>query len=274
MPRRKTSSSDSKLKQGRGQGHGEDYQPFLTVRDVPSQGLSHRVKGYKSNRVHHLLSNLEKGYFLLLEWSSDVVEIREQYPLPLEQTLAIAERLGLKHPAHPKTKEPTVMTTDFRIDVLDVTGTSLHARSIKSSQDLGNKRTIEKLEIERTYWSERKVPWGLVTERDIPRALVDNIEWIYSAAASDDGPNLPADIFPHVEASLFDQISENLQQPLSHAAMAVDSRLGLAAGTGLWVVRHLIASRQWKVDMTTAIEPDKPLAIARIASSSQQEGRA
>ncbi|MDD5286786.1 MAG: hypothetical protein PHD54_13100, partial [Desulfuromonadaceae bacterium] len=51
MARSKLVSNANKLKKGLGQGHGENYRPFLTVRDVPSRGLSHRIKGYKSNRV-------------------------------------------------------------------------------------------------------------------------------------------------------------------------------------------------------------------------------
>jgi len=57
---------------------------------------------------------LERNYFYLTEYSDVVVDIREQFPLlPLEETIVIAEELGLKHPTNPKTQEPIVMTTDF-----------------------------------------------------------------------------------------------------------------------------------------------------------------
>lgn len=46
-------------KEGRGQGRGADYHPWLTIQDVPSQGRSHRLKGIKTGRVHHLLSDIE-----------------------------------------------------------------------------------------------------------------------------------------------------------------------------------------------------------------------
>ncbi|WP_077849884.1 TnsA endonuclease N-terminal domain-containing protein [Clostridium puniceum] len=37
----------------------------------------------------------------------DVVDIREQYPLlPIEDTLAIALELGIKHPEDPQTHQP------------------------------------------------------------------------------------------------------------------------------------------------------------------------
>lgn len=270
MPRRKTTSTSNKLKQGRGQGQGESYQPFLTVRDVPSQGLSHRIKGCKTNRTHHFLSNLERDYFYILEWSPAVSDIREQFPLELDETLSISERLGIRHPANPKTKEPVVMTTDFVIDVLVGGRASQKARSIKMSRDLASRRTIEKQEIERTYWAERKIDWGIVTELDIPKALTRNIQWIHSAMLPGDGQDLGPQMVSQAEIALFDEMSGNPGQSFSRAASAVDVLLGLEPGTGLWLVRHLIATRRWEVDMTVPISPDQPLRFLR--ANSQQTG--
>ena len=50
---------DRRLKDGRGQGQGADYKPFIYTRDVSSQGRSHRLPGSKTRRLHHLLSDLE-----------------------------------------------------------------------------------------------------------------------------------------------------------------------------------------------------------------------
>lgn len=56
------------ISEGRGQGRGQDYKPWITVRDFPSGGISSRQPGWKSNRVYHFLSNNELRYFFLLEW--------------------------------------------------------------------------------------------------------------------------------------------------------------------------------------------------------------
>src|SRR5262249_38639608 len=45
-------------KEGRGQGRGAEYRPWLTVRDVPSRRRSHRLHGLTADRVHHLLSDI------------------------------------------------------------------------------------------------------------------------------------------------------------------------------------------------------------------------
>ena len=118
IPRQLTDTEIQQIKNSRGQGRGSDYLPWLTVRDVPSIGLSFRVKGWKSHRIHHLLSQLELNYFYTLEWSLIVTDIREQYPLlPLSETWQIASLKGISHPTSPKTNQPVVMTTDFLITI-------------------------------------------------------------------------------------------------------------------------------------------------------------
>ena len=72
------------IKEGRGSGEGSLYKPWITVRDIPSSGRSHRVYEYKSKRTHHLLSDLELAIFLLFEWNERISDIREQFPLRLE----------------------------------------------------------------------------------------------------------------------------------------------------------------------------------------------
>src|SRR5271165_5097213 len=106
-------------KAGRGQGEGATYHPWLTVQDVPSTGFSQQLDGWKTGRVHHLLSTLELAAFYHAEWSLAVVDIREQYPLfELEETQAIADRCGVRHPSHPQAHTPLVMTTDLLLTVL------------------------------------------------------------------------------------------------------------------------------------------------------------
>lgn len=86
-----TTTIERRLKEGRGSGKGANYKPWLHIQDIPSQGLCSRVKGWKTGRVHHLLSEMETSYFYVLEWSTKVLDIREQFPLlPLEETLGLA----------------------------------------------------------------------------------------------------------------------------------------------------------------------------------------
>ena len=58
-------------KEGRGQGEGEFYQPWLTVRDVSSRGQSNRPLGWKTGRAHRLLSLNELRYLYVLDDPSE-----------------------------------------------------------------------------------------------------------------------------------------------------------------------------------------------------------
>ena len=92
---------------GFGGGAGASYVPWLRVQDVPSRGRSHKIQGVKVERIHHFLSDLERAYFLVCEFSEDVLDIREQYPLlPQESVQAIASSIGLTYPKYPKTTLP------------------------------------------------------------------------------------------------------------------------------------------------------------------------
>jgi hypothetical protein len=264
MAKRDRTTNQAKIEKwvraGKGQGRGTDYSPWLTVQDVPSQGLATRIRGYKTKRVHHLLSKLETDFFCLLEFSPGVIDIREQFPLlPLEETLAIAEACDVRHPTDPKSQEAVVMTTDFVITGLRQRKQEEVARTIKYSQDLEAKRTLEKLEIERRYWQSHQVDWGIVTEREIPPVLVQNCRLLrdYLEPSEKDLPN------GEIE-TLAKFLTEKVKQQaavLRTIALDCDRQLGFAQGTSLAVAYHLIATRQWQIDWQLPLDSGKPLML-------------
>ncbi|AXO63738.1 transposase [Pseudomonas sp. phDV1] len=186
---RTQSDIDRHIEKGFGQGSLEHYVPWLRVQDVPSHGRSRKIHGTKVNRLHHLLSDLEYGYLLLLEFSDRVIDIREQYPLlPQSSAQSIANALNISYPVYPGTKVPLVMTTDFLITLRQPDGSSrLVARTIKYSDSFdsgrGLKRTLEKLKIEREFWKSRDIDWTVVTEKNIPAILSSNLDWFRKGAA-------------------------------------------------------------------------------------------
>jgi hypothetical protein len=252
---------EKRIKDGRGQGKGSDYQPWLLIQDVASQGLATRIKGIKSKRVQHFMSNFELFYFYLLEWSPVIYDIREQYPLlPLEETIAIAELAGINHPIDPQTKEPIVMTTDFLLTVGQKIDTIEQARTLRQSKDIQSHRTIEKLEIERLYWQERNIDWGIVTEKEIPENLVQNLSWLHPYHDLENLYPLSENDIQKIKQTLESSMLIN-NIPLNHLTSECDDRLGLSAGTSLSVVRYLMANRIWIVSMNEPIEPNKPLEL-------------
>lgn len=165
-----------RIKEGRGRGIGKGYRPWLYVQDVPSQGRSHRIYSQKTERVHHLLSDLELAVFLLLEWTPGIIDIREQFPLKLEETKAIAIDHGLKHPCVRGVYQ--MMSSDFLVDA-EAGPYRQFVVQVKPMEALCDSRTIEKLELERRYWKLKQVPWFLITEYEIEPVIKQNIEWLY-----------------------------------------------------------------------------------------------
>lgn len=83
----------------------KDYEPAITIQDVSSLGRSTRISGIRTGRQHEFLSDMERNYCHIINFSDDAIDIREQFPLQLDLTMLIAEELGIKHPIHPKTKK-------------------------------------------------------------------------------------------------------------------------------------------------------------------------
>ena len=169
------------IRQGFGQGEGGEYLPWAKVRDVPSIGRSSRLACLRSGRTHHFYSDVEVGHFLLADFRINVQEIREQVALlPREETIEIADDLGIPHPRFPGTTTPTVLTSDLLVSTTSNGAQSEFVLSVKRLSAIhpdakGLRRTLQKLTLERTYWQRRKVPWYLVTEAQYDPIVIRNL---------------------------------------------------------------------------------------------------
>lgn len=255
MAKRKLELTEKKIqqmeKEGRGQGEGSHYKPWITIQDFPSSGLVTRGVGWKTKRIHQFLSKLERNYFYALEWNQAVVDIREQYPLIREDTMAIALDKGIKHPCDPKTDVPIVMTTDFLITVSNSKGTHYYARTIKPAKELEKARVIEKFEIERAYWESRGISWGIVTEKEIPQSLIENVEWLHSSYFNIQ--ELPPSAMNIYKQHMMHCI-ELKKKTIIDIVTEFDRTYQLEDGTGLDIFKHLIARQEIKVNIHQRIQ--------------------
>ena len=253
MARRRYSFDETKLKrfakEGRGTGHGSDYRPWLQVQDVPSHGRSTRIHSYKTGRQHHLLSDLETGLFLILDWADHVVDIREQFPLDRDVTRMLAAKMGVVHPRDVQTKSDIVMTTDLLVDVRLDGGVSLIALSVKPASKLEGARTLEKLELDRRFWARINVPWYLVTERELHAVRIGNLRWLHEMRSLDELKTPHADYWPdrcnrflgelsRVRGGLIEDFLKHLQQNCE-----------FGAGEAMTVLRHLAANKRIRLDL-------------------------
>lgn len=265
MPRQRFRSTPQsiarRIAEGRGQGVGSSYRPWLEVQDFPSRGVVHRPLGFKTGRVHHLFSDLELKVFLIYDVLTRIVDIREQFPLlPLEETLEISRKIGVKHPTDPATGYPVVMTTDFLLKISHRRETFFHARTIKYKKDLDDPRVEEKLSIERLYYRQRDIDWGIVTEENVRPVLANNAALIHPF-------HLLSDLHPLTEREVR-RISFYLNSrvrredlPLLEITSDSDVKFRLPPGKSFSVVCHQIARGLWRVDLRKPITAQERLIL-------------
>lgn len=234
---------DRRLKEGRGQGRGSDYKPFIYTRDVSSLGRSHRLFGNKCRRLHHLLSDLELAVFLTLDWSPKIIDIREQFPLRVEDTVRLAETYGLPHGKFQGI--PQVLSSDFLVDFDDPTRPAM-ALQAKYSADLEKPEVIERLELERRYWEEKEISWAIVTEREISRTAFANIQWLYPAQAEED--IVLSDLERYYSLFLY-EFQRHPEQTLTSIVQSLDVAYELEPGQALYWLRQLLARHYFLFDI-------------------------
>jgi hypothetical protein len=216
--------------------------------------------GWKTGREHHFLSQLELRYFFLLEWSKTVVDIREQFPLDLDETLALAKNSNIDHPPKSNPQHPSVITTDFLITVHLPIGEKEYARTVKYSKDLKSRRVLEKFEIERQYWSRRNINWGIVTELDIDSVLSENIKIIHTLLdIKNNYPEISSSIINKARTIMTPLLNREL--PVCEVAKVCDEKLSLKTGTSLTIAQHFIAAKEWKIDMAQSFPFEKLTSI-------------
>ena len=145
-----------RLSEGRCDGDKENYKPWANIQEVNSNGIVGRHYSNKTNRLHHLTSELETNYFYLLEWSDKVIDIKERYALKdIDLAMKIAVDRNINYPVDPVSKTPLILTSDFMITFNDNNTSTEVVRELIHSKELSKKRVLEVLEIKRAYWEEK-----------------------------------------------------------------------------------------------------------------------
>lgn len=246
-----------RLREGRGDGDGSDYKPWFVVREFSSRGYRTVTYSRKFRRKVHLFSMLEWWVFLLLEWDPTVVSLKEQVPLDRKNTRELAAMHGIKR--HPRVgKVDVVMTTDFLVVVRTPHGERKRAIAVKWLKDLRNRRVIEKLEIERAYHAAHDTEFVIMTEQDIPRILVNNLEFVRQMLRPGAMLDIPGTTIETADLAMRPYLD---RRPWGSMCQDCDKTLNLKPGTAARIARYQIASRVWPVDLTHRIEAGKPLRL-------------
>lgn len=261
------------LKRGRGKGVRENYLPYLFVRDVPSSGRSHRLYGRRSGRVHHLLSDIEYAHYLTFDSDNAVADIREQFALDRTETIRIASTLGFRHPRDPRSDTNLVMTTDLVVTYKRNSVYADRAFSIKPASQLSNRRVCEKLKIEESYWTEKKVSFRILTEQDIPLHLKRSLQWLRQYQDL----YLFAEPFPGHYNDLAEHLLIYLSQlnipdiTLCEVCKLLDEHLAYETGSHLMMARHMLSTRILITELNREQLWNTPVSEIKINSCLQAE---
>jgi len=225
---------DEKKLATRSVGSGESYEPFIKVHEIGGKGESYRVRGRNTNRAHHLLSRLEFSAFLVFDRFHLTYDIKEHFPIPIADTLSICSRLGIKHPQ--KCNKLKVVTTDLVVELKDRPSIAV---SVIYSKHLDKLSTVEKLQIEKSYWEELGYEWKLFTDNELPAIVKENLEWLH--AASQNSHDLYTELSLDDISTVLSRLSGS-DKKLATICAAMDDQYECSAGFHIGVIRNAATS--------------------------------
>ncbi|MEH2218725.1 MAG: TnsA endonuclease C-terminal domain-containing protein [Nostoc sp.] len=243
------STIDRRLNNQRGLGVGKQYKPWLTVRDQSSSGRSAREPGWKTGRVHHFHSDLERYAFYMYEFWDQVLDIREQFPMfDVELAMTIAKEQGMQNFRDPKTKVPYIYTTDFML-TMNLHGQEVNvARAVKSHQQLNKLSVRNRLLLEQRYWAAKGIEWQLVTEQVISKVFAKNVEWVHNAYWLE--PTRDLNISELLElAKVLKLMLRDNDSTVTKITTRLDKENDIERGTSLYLFKYLVAKKEVIMDM-------------------------
>lgn len=275
MAKRKLKWNEDKrqefIHEGRGNGIGANYKPWLNIQDFPSMGRVSRIFGWKTRRIHHLFTDIQTRYFYLLEWEDSVLDIREHFPLlDIDEVIKEKDDLDFALFTDKESKTPYVISTTFLITIKDSNGVRYFARSIKAQSELERNKSLQKMEIERRYWEAKGIDWGIVTQKDIPIVMARNIEWVHSSPFDYKERGFSDKDMQFMSNALIDMIVRK-NTTVREIISDFDKVYNYGAGTGLYVFKYLIATKRIEVDMTKEININN-LVISYKEKGTSKEG--
>ena len=220
---------ERRIAEGRGQGEGDEYQPWIRVGEFRNRGESHIVPtpGRRSKREYHCLSQGEVKMLLILEYLKQVIDIREQFPFPLDESIAVAKAAGLVHPN--KSRYKTVVTIDMLATVENLDGSRRYvARSIKTKQGVKSKGALKNLQLERAICAQRGWNWELFTDDELSQVVYQNLielsSWFQQPDRYTlDDPRIPVFVDTLLNTSPYETLDQRLDTVSARLNMEFES---------------------------------------------------
>lgn len=221
----------------------------LKVTTFSSKGRATRIYSYKTKKIHHLQSDNQLRFFLILEWSNQVKDVQENVELrDLEAKIDNMENLKLDKFKN-KENQLYQLHTNFLISIVGINGAEQVAVSVKSLSELERKTVIEKMEIERRYWKAKWVNFYVITEKEIDKQFVENIKWVREAFVDKSMENKE-----ELKEKLYYFLQEYKEKVIMYALNKFDEEEQLKSGTALFILRYLIAVKEVEINMKEKLD--------------------
>jgi hypothetical protein len=176
----------------------------------------------------------------------------------------VAKTLRVKHPTHPNSKEPIIITTDQLLTVDSPQGISFHAVSVKPENESDKLRVLEKIDIERVCWELLGVKFSYYTGNELTQNQSRNIAW--ATVPFRDNPTLFSD--------------EQVDYALSHIKLGqcfiedfcnlLISTNIVSHGDALTLIRFLIAEKYIDVDLSYNISELGILDVRKVFTTQRK----
>lgn len=182
MAKRKNDWNESifekRIREKRGLGDGVEYKSWVSAQDFSSNGSTYRIKGVKIPRQYVLFSKTMYFIFLYLEYCDYVIDIKENFPIhDIYNDENIVSGINLRKFRDKKSGLFYTQMVSFMIKALDEDGMEYEfACAVLNSSSLNKKITLESLEMKRRYYETRDIEFHVITNKDIDRNVIRNLE--------------------------------------------------------------------------------------------------
>lgn len=239
-----------------------NYRPFLTVKSVNKVGRRHCAFCCEQNREIHLLSDGEFRAYLILKSLPGTIAVMEQYALDIDETVEIANELGVVHPRKYMTNTAIIMTTDFVVECMVNSEVKRIAYTFKYSNQIYENtttrtplakswRTWQKFDIERHYWQNKGVAYRIITELDATKEYSWNIQFCESYRdLSVSKETLALFINEFYETWFFRQ-----KHTLKDLCMAVSKSISITPELSMKIFKHAVYHSYLQIEHKECLRP-------------------
>lgn len=289
------------IEAGYGQGHGDNYRPFIQIKRWNASPVSTQTAGSVPplTRRGAFLSFSEWELALLMSWVG-VADVREQYPvwpwshhhplfgidecldhkLPIVRGMqAVCDDAGIDLGTFPGTRVPYIWTLDQVLTVPNQKGDhpTCTIVSVKPINDHlldpdPLARVMEKLEVERRFAEEIGATYFVADHEQFGETLREQLVWLSTSAAL--RPNDPRNRL--LQSFLDDHGDSASDYPPSEWVRRIQSDNRASHADAWYVVHHILWNQHIDCDLRKTIRLDRLIPTGgqqyRLAMQAQLRG--